>query len=287
MDKPLVSVLMTAYNRENYIAESIESVLSSSLKDLELIIVDDGSTDNTVPIARKYAALDSRVRLYINEVNLGDYPNRNKAASYATGKYLKYVDSDDMVYPYGLEVFAAAMEKFPDAALGISSKNCVPLQPFPHYLTPKEAYHKHFFEYGFLDFGPTGVIIRRQYFEQYGGFSGKRYIGDQELWLKLAARHPVLELASALIFWRQHEGQEYKLGLEGIDRGYFMMNLPLLRDTFNDAACPLTSEQKNSILKIREKEYVRALIKHVIKTGELTKARTAFNSLKLSLTDAF
>ena len=90
---PLVSVLMTAYNREKYIAEAIESVLASTYSNLELIIVDDCSKDNTLQIATNYQAKDDRIKVYKNEKNLGDYPNRNKAASYAKGKYLKYVDS--------------------------------------------------------------------------------------------------------------------------------------------------------------------------------------------------
>jgi glycosyltransferase involved in cell wall biosynthesis len=287
MGNPLVSVLMTAYNRERYIADAIESVLASTLKDFELIIVDDGSSDKTVSIARDYEAKDPRIKVYINEKNLGDYFNRNKAASYAKGKYLKYVDSDDMVYPHGLEVFVNSMEKYPDAALGISSKNCIPLTPFPIGLTPQQAYQKHFFEYGFLDFGPTGVIVRRDIFEKHGGFSGKRYVGDQELWFKLAARYPVVEVAPSLIFWRQHEGQEYKAGLEGIDKGYFMMNLPLLEETLSDPACPLSKEQKDSILKLRRKQYMRTLVKHVIKTRELKKAMQSYSTLKLSLKDIF
>ena len=95
---PLVSVLMTAYNREKYIEEAIGSVLASTYTYFELIIVDDCSKDKTVEIAKKYERMDERVKVYINETNLGDYPNRNKAASYASGEYLKYVDSDDLVY---------------------------------------------------------------------------------------------------------------------------------------------------------------------------------------------
>src|SRR5271156_3108445 len=104
---------MTAYNREKYIAQAIDSILESTYKNFELIIVDDCSKDKTVEIAKGYAQKDSRVKVFINEKNLGDYPNRNKAASYANGKYLKYVDSDDVVYPTGLEVFVNSMEQFP------------------------------------------------------------------------------------------------------------------------------------------------------------------------------
>src|SRR3954447_2239406 len=101
---PLVSILMTAFNREKYIGEAIQSVLDSSYTNLELIIVDDNSTDRTVEIARSYQKKDVRIKVFINERQLGDYPNRNKAASYATGKYIKYVDSDDYIYPRGLEM---------------------------------------------------------------------------------------------------------------------------------------------------------------------------------------
>src|ERR1044072_333802 len=104
MSAPIVSVLTTAYNREKNIGQSIESVLASTLTDFELIIVDDGSKDRTVEIEKKYAQIDARVKVYVNEKNLGDYPNRNKAANYAKGKYLKYVDSDDVIYEHTLEV---------------------------------------------------------------------------------------------------------------------------------------------------------------------------------------
>ena len=69
---PLVSVLMTAYNRGKFIAEAINSVLNSSYTHFELIIVDDCSTDNTVVIAQSFAAYDNRVKVFQNEKNLGD-----------------------------------------------------------------------------------------------------------------------------------------------------------------------------------------------------------------------
>ena len=80
---PLVSLLMTAFNREKYIAEAIESVLASTYTNFELIVVDDCSKDATVEIARKYEKQDERIKVYINEINLGQFPNRNKAAEYA------------------------------------------------------------------------------------------------------------------------------------------------------------------------------------------------------------
>ncbi len=94
---------MTAYNRQKYIAEAIESVLSSSFTNFELLIFDDGSTDNTIQITESYVKRDKRIQLFQNPVNLGDYPNRNAAAAKAKGKYIKYLDSDDYFLEGGLE----------------------------------------------------------------------------------------------------------------------------------------------------------------------------------------
>src|SRR5580704_2775124 len=118
MSYPLISILMTAYNREKFIAEAIESVLASTFEDFELIIVDDCSIDSTIEIAKTYERNDARIKVYRNENNLGDYPNRNRAASYAKGKYLKYIDADDYIYPWGLQLLIEMMEKFPDAGWG-------------------------------------------------------------------------------------------------------------------------------------------------------------------------
>jgi glycosyltransferase involved in cell wall biosynthesis len=112
MSTPLVSVLMTAYNREKYIDEAIESVLASSYRNLELIVVDDCSKDRSVEIARTYAAKDDRVKVYVNETNLGDYPNRNRAASLARGEYIKYADSDDIMFPSCLKKMVTPMIQF-------------------------------------------------------------------------------------------------------------------------------------------------------------------------------
>jgi len=121
MPVPLVSVLLTAYNRERYIAASIESVLAQSCGDFELIIADDRSSDGTLSIAREYARRDSRVRVHANERNLGDYGNRNYAASLASGQFLKFHDSDDIMYPHCLEVMVRYLSAAPSAAFALSA----------------------------------------------------------------------------------------------------------------------------------------------------------------------
>ena len=248
---PIVSILTTVYNREKYIAACIDSVLASSYQNWELIIVDDVSSDASVAIARAYEQKDARIKVYVNEKNLGDYPNRNKAASYAKGKYLKYLDADDIIYPHGLEIMANTMEQFPEAALGISQKVAEDIKPYPFVMQPKETFTREFLMRGVLGLGPTGTIIRRDVFETLGGFTGTRYIGDTEMWYKIALTYPVVKMQDELIFWRQHDDQEITKGQES----FFYLENSYLHciKTLNNPKIPLSSKEiklANVLLKI-------------------------------------
>lgn len=207
--QPLVSVLMTAYNREKYIAEAIESVLASTYTNWELIIVDDCSQDKTLEIAKSYEAKDSRIKVYKNEQNLGDYPNRNKAASYAKGKYIKYLDSDDIIYPHGLELMVRAMEQFPDAAMGLTFNNYEEKSLLPISFTPENSLIFHFSYKGLLYIGPSGSIYKKEYFDNVGGFNPKfKVASDYHFNLRAAAQNSIVLFHRDLVWWRQHEGQE-------------------------------------------------------------------------------
>ena len=168
------------------------------------------------------------MHVWTNATNLGDYPNRNKAASYATGKYLKYLDADDLLYPQSLATFVWYMDHYPEAALGVSSYVVAHASPFPLHFPPGAAFHYHFFTQGFLDCEPSGTIIRRETFAAQGGFSGKRMVGDTELWMKIAAAHLVILVPPGLFFWQQHAGQESTAGEQ---RGVFLaLTLPMIQE---------------------------------------------------------
>jgi glycosyltransferase involved in cell wall biosynthesis len=256
---PTVSILTTVYNREKYIAECIESVLVSTYHDWEMIIVDDCSTDNSLAIAREYKKKDARIKVFVNPTNLGDYPNRNRAASLATGKYLKYLDSDDLIYPYSIEAFVFGMEKYPKAALGLCNTTINDHRPYPFELTPNQAYEEHYFKHGFLNIGPTGVIIRRDCFEAMGGFNEQRHIGDTELWLRLAAKYNVVKLQPGLDWWRMHEGQEIAIEIKNPDvltiRHLAHLNL------LSSGIVPLSPSQINSIARKVKQHHARQLLR--------------------------
>lgn len=250
MDQPLVSVLMTAYNREKYIASAIESLLGSSYTDFELIIVDDNSADQTVSIAREYEMKDSRVRVYINDTNLGDYPNRNKAAGYAKGKYLKYVDSDDFIYPDGLEILVRNMEAFPGAALGLCSLKPDVTKPFPFILMPKEAYEYHFFGQGLFHKGPLAAIFVTEAFNKIGGFAPGRMISDIDMWHRMALQYPVVLMQGGIVWQRRHAEQELQSEHAFIYEGE-KIKWKYLKDT----DCKLSSQQLHEIKVNRLKRY--------------------------------
>ena len=254
---PLVSVLMTAYNHEQYIAEAIESVLAQTFTDFELIIVDDGSKDSTVEIARRYTN-DRRVCVHVNEKNLGDYPNRNRAAELATGNYLKYVDGDDIIYPHGLQVMVRCMAGWPEAAQGLSQQfDCVRPQPF--VLSPRESYQCQFLGGGFFGNAPTSAIIRAQAFRSVGGFSGGPYLGDTELWLELGARFPTVSLPAGLVWWRSHAGQQIRREMEDVSN----LSRRFLLDIIAVSApnCPLAAKEMHEALRRLKLRHARVILR--------------------------
>jgi len=95
-NETLVSVIMPAYNTEKYIEYAISSVLSQSYPNFELIVIDDGSKDNTVAIIKKFIDMDARIKLVINQTNLGVSATRNKGISIAKGEWIAFLDSDDI-----------------------------------------------------------------------------------------------------------------------------------------------------------------------------------------------
>jgi len=209
-ENPLVSVLMTAYNRERYIAEAIESVLSSTYKNIELVIVDDCSADGTFEIAIKYEQKDPRVRVYRNRTNLGQFKNRNTAASFAKGEYIKYFDSDDVMNNDFLEITMQAMQSFPQASVGVECRwPKIPAAKLPVLFSSREAYVNHFFKGNdFLHYGPSSSIIRKTLFDECNGYDEKvGILADTLLMLQLAAKSPVVGYKPDLFHWRRHDEQ--------------------------------------------------------------------------------
>lgn len=110
-NSPLVSIIMSVYNGENYLAESIDSILNQSYKNFEFIITDDGSKDNSLSILKEYSKKDSRIKLIVNANNKGLIYSLNNMLNLSTGKYIARMDADDISLKNRIEKQVKFMEK--------------------------------------------------------------------------------------------------------------------------------------------------------------------------------
>jgi glycosyltransferase involved in cell wall biosynthesis len=279
-EQPVVSVLMTAYNRELYIAEAIESVLASTYNNFELIIVDDASKDKTAAIARSYAAKDPRVKVYVNERNLGDYPNRNKAASYASGKYLKYLDSDDKIFDFGLAYCVEQMERSPECGIGMIVY--YDMGPGDSICWNSEKIvRQHFFNRQYLQIGPSGTIIRRDRFEQIGGFDTRFGVAsDMYFNISMASSSAVLLLQKRFFYYREHEGQE-----ANNVAGYLKFGYLYFKELIEEGKLPLSKSEIHFLCRKMKKRHSVNLTRFVLKSKDWGSLRQLMKETHFGFSD--
>ena len=275
---PFVSVLMTAYNRENFIAEAIESVLTSSYTNFELVIVDDCSTDKTFEIIQYFAIKDQRIRYYQNERNLGDYPNRNRAASYAKGYYITYLDSDDKLLIDGLKNCMDAMLQFPGAGIGMYwaySKG-------PAFcLNGAEAIRQHFFQRQLLVIGPGGTVLKRSFFEHIRGYPEKYGpANDMYFNLKAVCYSELVLFPFAFSFYRIHDAQENKN-----EFSYLYNNYLYQKDALNELSLPFSLEEKEWLANKNKRRFLVNIVKYFFKTRDPKHVIRAIRLTNYSLKD--
>jgi glycosyltransferase involved in cell wall biosynthesis len=276
---PLVSVLMTAYNRQQFIAEAIESVLTQTYTNLELIIVDDCSSDNSVVIANEYAAKDKRIRVIINEKNLGDYGNRNRAASFANGVYLMYVDSDDTINPDSLEYIVRNFQFFPNVQ---HSTICYDKNyQSPCVLNSEESIRKHFYENNMLATGPGARVFTKIFFKQVGGYTEKYGpANDMYFNIKSTSQESILLLPYVYINYRLHNMQENKNIYSYLYNGYLYF-----KDVFHENNVPLTRIEIDLLLKKNRRRFLLNLTKYFLKTYNIKKVVLAIKITRFSFSD--
>jgi len=114
--KPLVSVCIPVYNRPELIKKALDSCLAQTYKNIEIVVVDDASTDNTYEVIKSYVERDSRVKAYRNEKNLGMVPNWLRTFELAMGEYVQHLGSDDWLDENFIEKKIEIFLKYPDAA---------------------------------------------------------------------------------------------------------------------------------------------------------------------------
>lgn len=193
LNTPLVSIIMPCYNASKFIKESIDSILNQSFEDWELIIVDDGSTDNTASIIKIYVSTDIRIR-YFYQVNGKQGKARNLALTKANGFYLAFLDADDLWLPEKLSVQIEQIYKH-DVDLVFSDSyifNDNALNNLSQKMNVLDAilYDKNSIQL-FLEINKVPiltVLVKREKVLNVGGFSENldiQNVEDYHLWLKL------------------------------------------------------------------------------------------------------
>jgi glycosyltransferase involved in cell wall biosynthesis len=279
INNPLVSVLMTAYNREKYIAEAIESVLASTYKNFELIIVDDYSKDKTVEIARGFENKDTRIKLFVNDQNLGQFENRNRAAGYACGELQMWADSDDTLKPDAIEYIVEQFEKYPSAKFSliyghddIKSATC---------LSSEEIVRRHFYGNVTLHVGPGGTVIRRDFFKWIGGYpTAYGAAGDTYFNIVAASNTEVLLLPFIYFNYRIHGNQEFNNKYAYLYNGYrYFEDIMLLPEL------PLTLHERKVLSRKNKKRFLINSWIYYKSTLELKKTLKAYKIARVGFKD--
>ena len=205
---PKVSVVIPTYNRAHLICETIDSILAQTYKDYEIIVVDDGSTDNTQEVLKRYG---DKVR-YFYQQNQGQASAWNFAVRQSSGEYIALLDSDDLWLPQKLEWQTEVLDKNPEIGFVCSEiyafRENGTIAHWKKEKSKKENFES-MFEGNFI-INPT-VLMRKRCFEDVGGFDVKlRTTQDYDLWLRLTRKYKFLYMNIPLVKYRLHSQNLHK-----------------------------------------------------------------------------
>lgn len=200
----LFSILITSYNQEKTIRDTITSCLNQTFDDYEIVISDDGSKDNSEAIIKSFD--NPNIRYFKQEKNLKEYANRNFLVENAKGKYVTFIDAEDIIYPHALETYAYYLNIFRDIGMIITFKWDDRII-YPLRLTPRDLYRFEFFDQSFFGGNFTNLVFKRESVIKAGLFRTDIKSGDTYMQLKLALTEPGLIISNGLAWWRRSSGQ--------------------------------------------------------------------------------
>lgn len=245
---PLVSVLMTVFNAEDYLVSSIESICEQTLRDLEFIIVDDASTDHSLEIAEAYAARDHRIRVISNSVNKGQTHCLNQGLHEARGRWIARQDADDLSLPQRLEKQIAIVTQYPQMALiGSCGYMIDDAQALVGLLDVPLRQEVIYWSSPLLNpFLHTAVLFNADVVRFLGGYDPTyRIAQDYDLWCRImAAGYEVSNLSERLIAYRHLSHSLSKKNQEESIQEMTMISQRVVQEVFQDL---LSREEKNNL----------------------------------------
>ncbi len=202
---PKVSIVIPAYNREKYLGMAVRSVLDQTYRDLELIIVDDGSTDGTLEIAEQFALEDDRVRVLSDKINRGAAYALKKGFEAARGEYVGQVDSDDILEALAVEKTVAVLDD--DSNCGMVYTNYIDIDKNGRKMRPgRRCSIPYSSERMLIDFMTFHFrLIRKSAYNKIGGFNTQfNNIEDWDLCLRLSEVTTIKKINEYLYLYRYH-----------------------------------------------------------------------------------
>jgi glycosyltransferase involved in cell wall biosynthesis len=205
-ESPKVTVVITVYNREKYVAAAIESILAQTFSDFELLVIDDGSSDGSREVIQSFR--DPHVHLVCNETNLGIPRTRNRGIQLAHGEYLAFLDSDDWAYPERLAKQVDFLDRHPDyAAVGAwiawmneEGRSLRRIKRKP--ASPDEIAARRLFRQGIEN---STSMARTAVLRSYGHQEQFDISSDFDLWSRIAATYKLATLPEVLVRRRMHK----------------------------------------------------------------------------------
>jgi hypothetical protein len=227
---PKVSVIIPTYNRTRYLSKAIDSVLSQTYKDYEIIVVDDGSTDNTKEVLQKYMG---KIK-YLYQENKGIAAARNFGIRNSTGDFIGFLDNDDQWLPNKLEIQIKTLEKNSKLAFVCSASHVIDEQGsiIDFWRVKSKESFENLFEGNFILC--LTVLMRRQCLDKIGGFdiavSGS---DDWDMWLRLSKSYQFCHIDIPLTKYRIHNSNVSK-DIEGrIKRDVIIINKREINEKFS------------------------------------------------------
>jgi glycosyltransferase involved in cell wall biosynthesis len=199
---PRVSVITAAYNAAPFIEATLRTALDQTLRDIELIVIDDGSKDTTAEVVERIAGEDSRVRL-IRQQNRGLAATRNRGVAESRGTLLAFLDHDDLWHPEKLACQAAALDAAPKAAVA----SCYSALIDEHHLCSGWRYggdangdvYEEMLEWDMVS-GGSVALLRRAALRETGPFDETLPMrSDWDMWIRLARRYPFVTVPRTLV----------------------------------------------------------------------------------------